>query len=57
MQELKEIQAYFKIEKRNPTDVELQTIAKLGANTVAIKPSKVKSSSTAKKSTASSKPT
>jgi phosphoribosylformylglycinamidine synthase len=27
MQELKEIQAYFKTEKRNPTDVELQTIA------------------------------
>ncbi len=26
-QELKEIQAYFKTEKRNPTDVELQTIA------------------------------
>ena len=27
MQELKEIQAYFKTENRNPTDVELQTIA------------------------------
>jgi phosphoribosylformylglycinamidine synthase II len=27
MQELKEIQAYFRTEKRNPTDVELQTIA------------------------------
>jgi phosphoribosylformylglycinamidine synthase II len=27
MQELKQIQAYFKTEKRNPTDVELQTIA------------------------------
>jgi phosphoribosylformylglycinamidine synthase II len=27
MQELKEIQAYYKTEKRNPTDVELQTIS------------------------------
>jgi phosphoribosylformylglycinamidine synthase len=48
IQELKEIQSYFKKENRNPTDVELQTISQT---------LRAKSSSTAKKSTAFSKPT
>ena len=57
LQEMKSIQAYFKEEGKNPSDLELQTISQTWSEHCCHKTLKEKSKSTGRKLTAFSKPT